>query len=171
MQTYNIQPQLVYYCLQQTPWGMAVIGLWQGKICYVGFAETKESGHNDISKQFPQSQIVETSINPIDWEGVLRGTSHYDVVYIGTDFQKSVWQQVASIPIGKTITYAQLAIRLKQPTATRAVASAVASNHLALFVPCHRIVHTLGTTHKYRWGAKLKKTLLEWEKENAKTTA
>lgn len=171
MQTFDSYPQLIYYCLQNSPWGTVAVGLWQGKICHISFANTKEKALEHVTEQFPEAQIVATTVYPIDWQNLLRGKSHYDFVFFGTDFQKIVWQELLNIPIGKTITYAQLATRIKQPTATRAAASAVAQNNLALLVPCHRVVHTIGNTHKYRWGAKLKKTLLEWEKEAAKTSS
>ena len=66
---------------------------------------------------------------------------------------------------GETLSYQELAERVGQPKAVRAVASAVAENRIAMLIPCHRIIHKDGTTGEYHWGRELKKQLLEWEKE------
>lgn len=58
----------------------------------------------------------------------------------GTVLQKSVWQELRSIPYGKTITYSELAVRVGKPKAVRAVASAVALNPLCIIIPCHRVL-------------------------------
>ncbi len=83
----------------------------------------------------------------------------------GTPFQKKVWGALLSIPFGETITYKQLAERIGQPMAFRAVASAVADNYIAYLIPCHRVVHSNGSMGKYRWGAERKAAIIAWEKD------
>lgn len=80
-----------------------------------------------------------------------------------TDFRMRVWQELRSIPKGCTVSYASLAARMGMPTATRAVASAVAANPVAVLVPCHRVIHSDGSIGEYHWGADIKKALIEWE--------
>lgn len=82
----------------------------------------------------------------------------------GTAFQQRVWQAVRAIPAGQTCTYAQLAAELGQPQAVRAVARAVASNPLAVAVPCHRVVGSNGSLRGYRWGLPRKAQLLQAER-------
>ena len=82
----------------------------------------------------------------------------------GTDFQQRVWRALRAIPYGATRSYAELAREVGAPRAVRAVASACASNRVALVVPCHRIVRTGGDTGGYRWGAERKVRLLEHER-------
>jgi AraC family transcriptional regulator of adaptative response/methylated-DNA-[protein]-cysteine methyltransferase len=82
----------------------------------------------------------------------------------GTDFQKQVWKALCEIPSGTTVTYAQLAERIGRPSAVRAVASAVAANHVAVLVPCHRVIRTGGALGGYRWGLDRKRALLEAER-------
>lgn len=167
MQDKDLQtPQLIYLCMQASPWGNVAIGMWQGKICHLSFALTKKDGHKNIQSDFPFAQISESNANPIDWTNLLRGNSHYDCAVFGSEFQKKVWNEIQKIPEGKTVSYHQLAVRLKQSSATRAVATAVGQNKISLIIPCHRIVHASGTVHKYRWGEKIKKTLLTWEKDD-----
>jgi AraC family transcriptional regulator, regulatory protein of adaptative response / methylated-DNA-[protein]-cysteine methyltransferase len=81
----------------------------------------------------------------------------------GTAFQMRVWQALREIPAGATISYQQLAQRLGNPNATRAVARACASNVIAVAIPCHRVVRTDGSLSGYRWGIERKEQLIARE--------
>jgi AraC family transcriptional regulator of adaptative response/methylated-DNA-[protein]-cysteine methyltransferase len=81
-----------------------------------------------------------------------------------TAFQAQVWERLRRIPYGRTRTYAQLARAMGRPRSARAVARAVASNPLALVVPCHRVVRSDGASGGYRWGAARKAALLRRER-------
>lgn len=70
----------------------------------------------------------------------------------GTEFQKAVWQQVAAIPFGETMTYAQIANALGKPLAARAVGGAVGSNPIALLIGCHRVMGSSGKITGYSGG-------------------
>jgi AraC family transcriptional regulator of adaptative response/methylated-DNA-[protein]-cysteine methyltransferase len=81
----------------------------------------------------------------------------------GTAFQQRVWKALCEIPCGATCTYSELAQKLGQPNATRAVAGACAANHLAVAIPCHRVVRNDGSLSGYRWGVERKEKLLKVE--------
>ena len=81
----------------------------------------------------------------------------------GTAFQAKVWETLRRIPRGETRSYAQIAQAMKQPKSVRAVARAIASNPVAVIVPCHRVVRGDGTLGGYRWGLKRKQELLAAE--------
>jgi len=81
----------------------------------------------------------------------------------GTAFQQRVWKALRDIPYGKTCTYAEIAKKLGDSNATRAVAGACAANELAVAIPCHRVVRTDGTLSGYRWGVERKAKLLRAE--------
>ncbi len=81
----------------------------------------------------------------------------------GTAFQQRVWQALRDIPPGKTATYAEVAQKIGQPEAVRAVAGACAANTLAVAIPCHRVVRTDGSLSGYRWGVERKRALLASE--------
>ena len=83
----------------------------------------------------------------------------------GTAFQLKVWAALRHVPFGQTASYRQMACAIGQPAAVRAVASAIASNPVAVLVPCHRVVHSDGSTGQYHWGADLKKRLIQWERD------
>jgi AraC family transcriptional regulator, regulatory protein of adaptative response / methylated-DNA-[protein]-cysteine methyltransferase len=81
----------------------------------------------------------------------------------GTAFQRRVWQALQAIPVGKKVTYAEVARRIGSPKAVRAVAGACAANKLAVAIPCHRVVRTDGSLSGYAWGVERKRVLLERE--------
>ncbi|MGH9646072.1 MAG: bifunctional DNA-binding transcriptional regulator/O6-methylguanine-DNA methyltransferase Ada [Bryobacteraceae bacterium] len=81
----------------------------------------------------------------------------------GTAFQQRVWKALCEIPCGTTCTYSELAQKLGQPNATRAVAGACAANKLAVAIPCHRVVRIDGSLSGYRWGVERKEKLLSTE--------
>ena len=78
----------------------------------------------------------------------------------GTAFQQRVWQALRDIPAGVTVSYSDIAQRIGDPKAVRAVAGACAANTLAVVIPCHRVVRTDGALSGYRWGVERKRALL-----------
>lgn len=81
----------------------------------------------------------------------------------GTAFQHRVWLALKQIPAGATVSYSELADRIGNPKAVRAVASACAANSIAIAIPCHRVVRTDGSLSGYRWGVERKRALLDRE--------
>lgn len=81
----------------------------------------------------------------------------------GTAFQKKVWQELGRIPFGSRISYGELARRIDQPAASRAVGRANGQNPISIVVPCHRVIGANGTLTGYGGGIERKKWLLEHE--------
>ena len=86
---------------------------------------------------------------------------------VGTAFQWRVWKALTEIPTGETATYGEIARRIGEPGAARAVGRACATNPVALVVPCHRAVGSSGALTGYRWGVERKKRILAAEKQRA----
>src|SRR5262249_53723600 len=84
-----------------------------------------------------------------------------------TAFQLSVWRYLQTIPYGETQSYAQVAAGIGQPSATRAVARACATNRVVIVLPCHRVIRGTGDLGGYRYGVERKRVLLETEKAKA----
>jgi AraC family transcriptional regulator of adaptative response/methylated-DNA-[protein]-cysteine methyltransferase len=84
----------------------------------------------------------------------------------GTDFQKKVWCALTRIAYGATKSYADQATTIAQPTASRAVANANGANHMAIIIPCHRIINSNGNLGGYGGGIARKQWLLNHEKKN-----
>ncbi|HET9471115.1 MAG TPA: methylated-DNA--[protein]-cysteine S-methyltransferase [Usitatibacter sp.] len=81
----------------------------------------------------------------------------------GTPFQRRVWNEIARIPYGETLSYAQLAARAGAPGAARAAGAATGRNPLAIVVPCHRVVGSRGALTGYAGGVDRKARLLALE--------
>jgi methylated-DNA-[protein]-cysteine S-methyltransferase len=86
-----------------------------------------------------------------------------EVAFGGTDFQRSVWDALRTIPAGETLSYATLAARVGRPTAVRAVGLANGANPIAVIVPCHRVIGSNATLTGYGGGLARKRWLLEHE--------
>jgi methylated-DNA-[protein]-cysteine S-methyltransferase len=86
----------------------------------------------------------------------------------GTAFQQTVWRELRQIPYGTTITYAELARRIGQPAAARAVGHANGRNPISIIVPCHRVIGAGGNLTGYAGGVDKKHWLLDWERRTAR---
>jgi methylated-DNA-[protein]-cysteine S-methyltransferase len=82
----------------------------------------------------------------------------------GTDFQRRVWDELARIPYGETISYGELARRIGDPNASRAVGLANGRNPISIVVPCHRVIGAKGRLVGYGGGLNRKETLLAHER-------
>src|SRR6202140_720462 len=81
----------------------------------------------------------------------------------GTAFQERVWKVLQEIPVGATVSYAEVARRIGTPKSVRAVAAACAANKLAVAIPCHRVIRNDGSLSGYAWGVDRKRILLDRE--------
>ncbi|MFT6068067.1 MAG: methylated-DNA-[protein]-cysteine S-methyltransferase [Bacteriovoracaceae bacterium] len=84
---------------------------------------------------------------------------------IGTEFQLKVWNELKKIPYGETISYKELAIRVGNPKASRAVGGANGKNPLSIIVPCHRVIGASGKLTGFAGGVDVKSKLLNFEKD------
>lgn len=125
----------------------------------------------DLKRRFRGAQIDADEaglIGVVDNVAAVVDSSHttFDMTLDlhGTQFQQRVWAALREIPPGQTMTYGEVAMLIGEPAAVRAVASACGANHLAVVIPCHRVVRRDGTLSGYRWGIERKAILLEAEK-------
>lgn len=135
------------YGIFNSEFGAIIIAAHEDKIAIVEFG-TELSTHKDISFERDDSKISSILEN------------RFDLLLIGTEFQCKVWKELLKIQNGETVSYSQLALSMGIATSTRAVASAVARNKIAYFVPCHRVIPISGRVGNYRWGTNIKKLLL-----------
>lgn len=86
--------------------------------------------------------------------------------FAGTEFQQKVWHELANIPYGQTISYKELAQRIGQASAIRAVGKANSKNHIAIIFPCHRVINADGKLGGFSGGIQAKKFLINLESSN-----
>jgi AraC family transcriptional regulator of adaptative response/methylated-DNA-[protein]-cysteine methyltransferase len=84
----------------------------------------------------------------------------------GTDFQLKVWESLLKIPMGKLLTYSDIARQTGNPRASRAVGSAVGDNPIAYLIPCHRVILSSGAFGQYHWDSGRKAAIIGWENIN-----
>lgn len=139
-------------------------------VCAILFGDDPDALVRDLQDRFPKArligadrdfeQLVATVVGFV--EAPAQGLD-LPLDVRGTAFQQRVWQALREIPSGSTASYAEIARRIGQPKAVRAVAQACASNGIAVAIPCHRVVRNDGALSGYRWGVERKRALLERE--------
>lgn len=129
------------------------------KIC----AEYWEMFNSIDNGSLPGCNLAQNFQNAIDFINGKNDGKDIWMCPMCTDFQYLVYRHLITIPRGSTSTYSEVAEAIGQPTATRAVASAIAKNPIAVLIPCHRIVPASGGIGNYFWGADRKRLLLDYE--------
>jgi AraC family transcriptional regulator of adaptative response/methylated-DNA-[protein]-cysteine methyltransferase len=152
---------------------MLVAGTTRG-VCSVQFGAEDEALEAALVAEYPEANVKRDESGLNDWiEELLK---HLDgaqpdlalpLDLQATVFQTKVWEELRRIPYGATRSYSGVAQAINQPTATRAVARACATNPVALVTPCHRVVREGGHLGGYRWGLERKEELLKLERNRA----
>ena len=161
----------IRYGIHPTPFGKCLIATTDRGICNLSFIQTNEGDAIDnLVADWAQAKMIENQkstqliLEPIfdlDYRGKPLGLH-----LRGTNFQLKVWEALLQIPIGTVTTYKGIAERIGNPKALRAVGTAVGHNPIAVLIPCHRVINTVGVYGKYRYGAARKKALLVREMVN-----
>jgi AraC family transcriptional regulator of adaptative response/methylated-DNA-[protein]-cysteine methyltransferase len=154
----------------ETRFGPLLVGATDRGVCFIGFAEPRESLMADLRRRFPRAALVEDDAAlaahvaaVLAYLAAPRGGLALPLDLQGTAFQKRVWDALRAIPTGQRRTYSEVAAALGAPASVRAVATACARNPVSLAVPCHRVVGKDGGLHGYRWGLERKRALLAEE--------
>src|SRR5215471_9952674 len=170
----NGQGAEIRYAIVSTELGKLLIATTPRGLCSVRFGAGDASLTGELRREFRAAEIRrdDRALRPLA-EQVQRllqgspGASQIPLDIQGTAFQQMVWTALRRIPQGETRSYAEIARTIGRPKAVRAVASACASNPIAVVVPCHRVIQKDGSLAGYRWGVKRKAALLENETRGA----
>ena len=165
----------IAYVTIPTSLGRLLVAATERGVCRVMLGDTDAALEADLLSEFPTARVVQDKSGKLaGWVGAILAylndrEPHLDLPLDirATAFQRRVWQELQKIPFGKTRSYAEVARRIGQPQATRAVARACAMNPVALVIPCHRVVRGDGELGGYRWGVERKETLLENERSRS----
>jgi len=161
----------IRYASAPTPLGVALVAATDKGICRIAFGDDAASLVASLRADFANAARIDedrAAIAPFlaQIDAYLRGArERFDLPLdiAATAFQQRVWDALQRIPYGETRSYTQIAETLGVPRAVRAVASACASNPVALAIPCHRVVQKGGALAGYRWGLARKAALLDAE--------
>ncbi|MCG8560035.1 MAG: bifunctional helix-turn-helix domain-containing protein/methylated-DNA--[protein]-cysteine S-methyltransferase [Hyphomicrobiales bacterium] len=160
------------YGFHDSPFGRALIMATERGVS--GLAFTDDEGEDaaaldDMTARWPNASYREAPEETAPYAARIFATERWQaadplrVVLIGTDFEIRVWQALLKLPIGRAVTYSDLAAHVGVPRAARAVGSAVGRNPISFVVPCHRVLRKGGGLGGYHWGVTRKQAIIGWE--------
>lgn len=161
---------VIRFAVAQCSLGSILVGATDRGVCAISLGDDPDALVRELQERFPHAQL--TAGDPQFDELVGRVVGFVEspgrglalpLHVRGTAFQHRVWQALREIPAGTTQSYAEVARRIGDRTAVRAVARACAANPVAVAIPCHRVVRIDGGVSGYRWGVERKRTLLRRE--------
>jgi AraC family transcriptional regulator, regulatory protein of adaptative response / methylated-DNA-[protein]-cysteine methyltransferase len=163
----------IRFAVGQSSLGSILVAQSERGVCAILLGDDPEKLVRDLQDQFPRAELIggdgafeKLVARVIGFvEAPQRGLK-LPLDLQGTAFQERVWQALRKIPPGTTVSYADIAKRIGKPKAVRAVAQACGANHLAVAIPCHRVVRRDGDLSGYRWGVDRKRELLQREKRS-----
>ncbi|MGH6715996.1 MAG: methylated-DNA--[protein]-cysteine S-methyltransferase [Bradyrhizobium sp.] len=159
------------YGFHPSPFGTAIVMATGRGLAGVAFADAggEQAALADMTGRWPKATYVEDYLataplaqrifDPKLW----RADQPLRVVLIGTDFEVRVWETLLKIPMGRAVSYSDIALKLKAPKAARAVGAAIGKNPVSFVVPCHRALGKNGKLTGYHWGLTRKQAILGWE--------
>jgi len=161
----------VFFGFHPSPFGSALVMATERGLAGLAFADPGEepAALADMKARWPRATYVENSARTAAIARRIFDSSqwHEDkplrVVLIGTDWEVRVWETLLQIPMGRLVTYSDIAGKVRSPAAARAVGAAVGKNPVSFVVPCHRVVGKSGELTGYHWGITRKRAMLGWE--------
>jgi AraC family transcriptional regulator of adaptative response/methylated-DNA-[protein]-cysteine methyltransferase len=158
--------EIIRWTYFDSPLGQMLIAATAKGICRLTFDDSPDA----LRRLFPNATIVEDSGGLKELvEGALEviecplAAHVLPIDVAGTAFQEAVWRELRKIPVGETRSYAQIAAAIGQPKAVRAVGTANGDNHVAVLIPCHRVIRSDGSLGGYAGGLDRKRKLLSNE--------
>jgi AraC family transcriptional regulator, regulatory protein of adaptative response / methylated-DNA-[protein]-cysteine methyltransferase len=159
------------YGFHPSPFGTAVVIASGRGLAGLAFADPGEekAALSDMQRRWPRATYVEDRAGTAGLAQrvfdtkMWRADQPLRVVLIGTDFEVRVWETLLKIPMGRAVSYSDIASKIKNPKASRAVGAAVGRNPVSFVVPCHRALGKSGALTGYHWGITRKQAMLGWE--------
>jgi AraC family transcriptional regulator of adaptative response/methylated-DNA-[protein]-cysteine methyltransferase len=160
----------IRFAIGECSLGSILVAQSERGVCSILIGDDPEILLRDLQDQFPKANLIG---GDADYEEVIaKVVGFIEAPSIGLDlpldvrgtaFQQRVWEALRAVPVGTTVTYADIAARIGSPKAVRAVAQACGANNLAVAIPCHRVIRSDGGLSGYRWGVERKRELLARE--------
>lgn len=158
----------INYSKHSTLFGDILVASTQKGICYLAFTSGFSVAYEELKANFPNAKMTEKrdclQQSIIRFFDNMEDNPEYIRLHLkGTPFQLKVWEALLRIPEGRLTTYGELANKIDNPKSSRAVGSAVGSNPVSYFIPCHRVIRSTGVLGEYHWGRELKKAMIGYE--------
>jgi AraC family transcriptional regulator of adaptative response/methylated-DNA-[protein]-cysteine methyltransferase len=161
------------YGFHACPFGEALLIATERGVAGLAFVDedkgqTRQDALADMMQRWPKARYVEApqktapharQVFASEWNR----DKPVRLVMIGTDFDIRVWETLLKIPMGRAVSYTDIARHIGSPSASRAVGSAVGRNPISFVVPCHRVLRGDGSLGGYHWGLTRKRALIGWE--------
>jgi AraC family transcriptional regulator of adaptative response/methylated-DNA-[protein]-cysteine methyltransferase len=162
------------YGFHHSPFGEALLMVTDRGVAGLAFVneeegQTRQQALAEFTRRWPLAHYVEAPqttlphFNRIFDPGEWHPERPVRLVLIGTDFEIRVWEALLRVPMGRAVSYSDIARYLGRPSAARAVGAAVGRNPISFVVPCHRVLRGDGSLGGYHWGLTRKKALIGWE--------
>ena len=153
------------------PFGRCFIGMTDRGVCWLSFfdGDCENESLTALRETWPGAMLkrnqtrAQEMVENIFTRVPRTNGQRVKLLVRGTNFQLKVWEALVRLPAGQVISYEQLAAAIGLQRAARAVGNAVAGNHIAYLIPCHRVIRSTGHTGQYRWGSTRKQAMLTWE--------
>jgi AraC family transcriptional regulator of adaptative response/methylated-DNA-[protein]-cysteine methyltransferase len=162
---------VVRYVVVDSDLGRLLVAATPRGVCSVKIGHSDQALETDLRSEFPAASVDRADPQLTTWVREIVASlepgapdPRLPLDVRATAFQRRVWRELQQIPRGDTRSYGDVARRVGQPSAARAVARACATNPVAIVVPCHRVVREDGNLGGYHWGVERKRELLEREK-------
>lgn len=153
--------------LAETPFGPALLARTERGLCHLSFLdaarEDADAAIAGLAAEWSAARLRRDDDDAARLADRIFAGDEQPLDVRGTNFQARVWQALIRIPEGSVASYEDVARGIGRPEAVRAVAGAIARNHVAWLIPCHRVIRKVGETGGYRWGATRKRAMLAWE--------
>ena len=162
------------YGFHASPFGEALLIATERGLAGLAFVDedkgqTRQDALADMMQRWPKAHYVEAPAKTAPHAKQIFDAAGWSrerpmrLVMIGTDFDVRVWQTLLKIPMGRAVSYTDIARHIGAPSASRAVGSAVGRNPISFVVPCHRVLGADGSLTGYHWGLTRKRALIGWE--------
>ncbi len=162
----------IHISYHKTKIGEFILGSYENKLCILDYRYRKMRTRLDnrikkgLKAQYleKEDELIAKTKKQLD-EYLQGERKKFDIplLIVGSDFQKQVWEELLKVPYGQTISYLDLAKKIDNPKAVRAVANANGANAIAIIIPCHRVIESNGGLGGYAGGLGAKKKLLNIE--------
>jgi AraC family transcriptional regulator of adaptative response/methylated-DNA-[protein]-cysteine methyltransferase len=165
------QGLIIHYGFHPCPFGTALVMTTERGLAGLAFSDEGEEAAAlaDMRRRWPCATYVEDRartaavarriFDPHEW----RPDRPLRLVFIGTDWEVRVWETLLKIPMGRAVTYSDIASKVCTVKAARAVGAAVGKNPISFVVPCHRVIGKSGALTGYHWGLTRKRAIIGWE--------